>query len=695
MINADNNGAHRSISYRPDIDGLRAIAVSAVVVFHLFPGRVPGGFVGVDVFFVISGFLISSIIMREIDRGIFSYWDFYARRIRRIFPALILVLLATMAMGWWFFLPDENVLLGKEIMAGSLFFYNFLLLKDVGYFDAVYAQKPLLHLWSLGVEEQFYIVWPVLVALIWRFSNRRFGVVAGVAFASFILNIALVAHYPTATFYLPFTRFWELLVGAMLAMAALQGDVIELVFGKMVASSKHINWIRNATSVLGFTLVSGSIVVLTDGLAYPGWLAIAPTLGAALLISAGSVAWINQHILSIRPVVFVGLISYPLYLWHWPALLWSAKITRYLEPSVMTFRFSEMARLVGLENSTEIAAWLVLRGVKSFALLAAVILAIATYLLVEKWVRRPVNLQKKAWGLLSALVLILPIGTLLQITVMEQRMGGEGRSQFLKKYDMQSPESAYRQATVAAYRPECNFYGGRGDVKPVLAPSCYTASAKPVVMLWGDSHAMHLRSGLDAIQRKQMTYGKQLEVLQITSGSCHASLEQNTLKTDEARGCNLANSLALKAIAQVKPDVVIIAQALGHTATNWSQLLTEVLRLGARHVIVVGPVPQWQNTLPRLIAYNYWPKAPVRLQSHLQQEFFEVDKQLKRQIINGPMISYVSAIDFFCDQSNACLVSIGADQSVLTSYDSGHLTPEASVAFVEARLEPFILGITF
>jgi hypothetical protein len=322
------------------------------------------------------------------------------------------------------------------------------------------------------------------------------------------------------------------------------------------------------------------------------------------------------------------------------------------------------------------------------------LLATATYLIVEKWIRRPVNFQKKAWGLLVALVLILPIGTLWQITVMEHRMGGEEQSQLLKKYDMQSPESAYRRAIIAAYRPECIFYGGRGDVKSVLAASCYTASTRPVVMLWGDSHAEHLRPGLGAIQRKQMTYGKHLEILQITSASCHASLGFNPIKSDEMRGCNLANSLALKTIAQVKPDVLIIAQALGHTATNWPQLLAEVVKLGARHVIVVGPVPQWQMALPRLIAYNYWPEIPIRLKSHLQQEFFEVDKEMKRQIISGPMISYVSAIDFFCDQSNACLVSIGADRSVLTSFDSGHLTLEASAAFVEDRLEPIILKAT-
>jgi peptidoglycan/LPS O-acetylase OafA/YrhL len=203
----DRPVALTSLPYRPDIDGLRAVAVVAVVIFHFSSARLPGGFVGVDVFFVISGYLITELIMRELDNDHFSYLRFYARRIRRILPALILILLATMLLGFLILLPDEQARLAKEIIASSFFSYNFLLARETGYFDASAGTRPLLHLWSLGIEEQYYIVWPLLLVLIWRWSARR-TVIATLAVTSFLLNIGLVYRYPSATFYLPFTRFW-------------------------------------------------------------------------------------------------------------------------------------------------------------------------------------------------------------------------------------------------------------------------------------------------------------------------------------------------------------------------------------------------------------------------------------------------------------------------------------------------------
>lgn len=683
------------IAYRPDIDGLRAVAVMVVVAFHAFPERLPGGFVGVDVFFVISGFLISSIIMQSIDRGVFSYRDFYARRIRRIVPALVAVLLATLALGWLLLQPNQNVPLSKEVIAGALFFYNFLLLENVGYFEVVGTQMPILHLWSLCVEEQFYIFWPVITGLIWRLRRGRLLVIAAIALASFALNISLIARYPSAAFYLPFTRFWQLLVGGILAAVAVRGELSLSGFNTRAnikaMSPGQIRLASNACSLLGFALIGGAVFALKDGMRYPGWLALVPTIGAAFLISAGPSGWVNRHILSRPAVVFVGLISYPLYLWHWPALQWAQVITKYFDPSAFTALVIHATQFSGSENSKKIAEWVVLRGPKTVALLVSLLLAVATYLVLEKRVKTSGNLKKTTWGLFIALVVVVPIFAAVQMTVMQHKMAGDGRSQFLRKFDMTSPDSSYRRATVVAYRPECSFYGGPGDVKPALAEPCYIPRARPVVMLWGDSHAMHLRPGLDAFQVKQKDVGKPFEVLQVTSGSCHAALKLSERNTDEAKGCNLATALALKTIAEVKPDVLVIAQAIGHPSTNWSQLLVEAVRLGARHVIVVGPMPQWTDGLPQLVAYQYWPEPPARLKAHLQPWIFAVDKQLEREITNTTTVSYVSAINFFCDQTQACMVSVGSDRRALTSHDSGHLTPQASEVFVEGQLGAVIL----
>src|SRR6202171_4907166 len=203
--------------YRPAIDGLRAIAVRLVVNFHAVPEAMPGGFIGVDIFFVISGFLITGIIVRELQQQRFSLLAFYNRRIRRIFPALIVVLCAALVLGWLWMLPAAYAQLSSDVFASAAFFANIALLLQSGYFDIESARKPLLHLWSLGIEEQFYLFWPLPLMLAARMRLRIVAAVSVVGVASFVLNVALIGSNPVATFYLPFTRAWELLAGAALA----------------------------------------------------------------------------------------------------------------------------------------------------------------------------------------------------------------------------------------------------------------------------------------------------------------------------------------------------------------------------------------------------------------------------------------------------------------------------------------------
>jgi peptidoglycan/LPS O-acetylase OafA/YrhL len=206
-----------SDGYCPEIDGLRAIAVMLVVTFHAFPEAMPGGFIGVDIFFVISGFLITGIIVRELDEQRLSLLVFYNRRIRRIFPALIVVLCASLVLGWLWMLPAAYARLGTDVFAGAAFFPNIALLLQSGYFDVESGKKPLLHLWSLGIEEQFYLFWPLILMLVVRLRLRIPAAASVIGVVSFVLNVALIGSNPVATFYLPFTRAWELLAGAALA----------------------------------------------------------------------------------------------------------------------------------------------------------------------------------------------------------------------------------------------------------------------------------------------------------------------------------------------------------------------------------------------------------------------------------------------------------------------------------------------
>ena len=289
-------------AYRSDIDGLRAIAILSVIGFHAFPDWVRGGFIGVDIFFVISGFLISTIILDSLKRYSFSFVEFYSRRVKRIFPALILVLLASFACGWFALLPDEYEQLGKHIAAGGGFVANFAIWNESGYFDNAADTKPLLHLWSLGIEEQFYIIWPLLLWATWKCRFNLLLTTVLVATISFALNIGTSNSDVVAAFYAPHTRFWELLIGAHLAYLR--------VFHQSIPRAPKTGD-GNLRSFVGAALLAVAMSLITKERAFPGWWALLPTVGTALMISAGSQAWLNRAVLSNRVLVWFGLSSYP------------------------------------------------------------------------------------------------------------------------------------------------------------------------------------------------------------------------------------------------------------------------------------------------------------------------------------------------------------------------------------------------
>lgn len=333
--------------YRRDIDGLRAIAVLSVVAFHAFPLWAPGGFIGVDVFFVISGYLISGHIFAALEQGTFSFAGFYARRIRRIFPALCVVLAACLVFGWFALLTDEYLQLGKHVAAGAGFVSNLVLWQEAGYFDNTAGTKPLLHLWSLGVEEQFYIVWPLAAVALWKLRAKLLLAIVLIAAVSFALNTEYMRADPTLDFFSPFTRFWELLAGAALAQHERdKGFTYDPI-------------VSNVQSFAGAILLLIGFAYTREHMIFPGWVAILAVAGSVLLIAAGPNAFWNRIGLSAWPLVAIGLISYPLYLWHWPLL----SFTQIVESSFPT------------------------RSVRIALVVAAIVLAAATYWLVEKPLR--------------------------------------------------------------------------------------------------------------------------------------------------------------------------------------------------------------------------------------------------------------------------------------------------------------------
>ncbi len=354
--------------YRADIDGLRAIAVLSVVGFHAFPDWIFGGFIGVDIFFVISGFLISGIIFGNLEHSSFSYIEFYVRRIKRIFPALILVLVLSFAFGWYVLLPDEFQQLVKHVASGTGFISNFILWYESGYFDNSADTKPLLHLWSLAIEEQFYIFWPLLLGLVWKHKWNFLTLTVSIAVISFALNIYTVNNNPIADFYSPLSRFWELMIGGILAYLTLH-------------KPQHLPQRPNWQSAIGLLLIAVGILLINKERAFPGYWALIPGVGAFLIISAGSGAWLNRNLLGNRLIVGIGLISYPLYLWHWPLLVFS--------------------KIVVGRN---------LHVLERIAIIAVSIgLAYLTYRLLENPIRKKSTSNKPATVLLIALVCILAV----------------------------------------------------------------------------------------------------------------------------------------------------------------------------------------------------------------------------------------------------------------------------------------------
>lgn len=315
-------------TYRPDIDGLRAFAVGSVVFYHAFPHQLTGGYAGVDIFFVISGFLISSILFANLRHGTFSFADFYTRRARRIFPALITVLLPVSLFSWYIFTPDEFAMLGKQLAAGAGFVANIEYWREAGYFDTASDVKPLLHLWSLGVEEQFYIVWPVLLWGAWRVRANVLMLGVLLCAASFAINVNAIAAHPDGVFYLPVPRFWELLSGAALAYLVVVKATLDV--GSLCARRGAAKAVNNVLATVGMALLVSTVTMLDTSLAFPGWWALAPVAGATMVLGAGPHALVNRFLLGNRLMVWFGLISYPLYLWHWPLLAFNRIFSPFL-----------------------------------------------------------------------------------------------------------------------------------------------------------------------------------------------------------------------------------------------------------------------------------------------------------------------------------------------------------------------------
>lgn len=429
--------------YRPDIDGLRAIAILAVIAFHAFPARFKSGYTGVDIFFVISGFLISMIIFSSLEKDRFSFAEFYARRVKRIFPALILVMASSYVFGWIVLFADEFSQLGKHIGGGSIFISNFILWSETGYFDNASESKPLLHLWSLGIEEQFYILWPFIIWVTYKRHVGFFAVTVLVLCGSFLFNIgAVLKHQDDIAFFSPYTRFWELMVGGFLAYINIHRPML-------------INRFPNINSLVGIFLVLGALLTLRKHTEYPGYRALMPVMGAFFLISAGQNAWINRKILSNKILVSIGLISYPLYLWHW-----------------VIFSYLWILEGGALDASIAIGA-----------ILLSFLLAISTYWFIERPIKEiKMSSNQGVNTVLILFLLMIIVGTIGFFTFKQNGFSSRLANEYALDFNGTTSFESNPNLPVSS----CQEIFGM----PVISNErCFSNTKHPEYLVLGDSHA--------------------------------------------------------------------------------------------------------------------------------------------------------------------------------------------------------------
>ena len=639
-------GRAGGLAYRADVDGLRAVAVLAVVGYHAFPAAVPGGFVGVDVFFVISGYLITSLLRDELAAGgRIGLAGFYVRRIRRLFPALAVVLAACLAAGWWWLVPPDYAALGRHAAASAGFVANFAFWADADYFGPAADSLPLLHLWSLGVEEQFYLAWPLLLALAARWAAGPRWLVAAAGTLSLAACLALTPRDPAGAFFLPFTRFWELLAGAWLALHAARAVASQP--GEAPEPARPLR--ADAAAFTGLALVLLACFTFDDQAPFPGWRALLPVAGCVLLVAATPGSRWMHRLLSLRALVGIGLLSYPLYLWHWP-LLSFARIQA-------TGEVAPLLRL-GLVALAFVLAWL-------------------TWRLVELPLRRRLRARTALAVLLPAMLAVLAASVAVwALRGIESRAGEPVRAYAHYAYDWRGPSREGR----------CSLVGAPGE-PAAFPPECIDPpgpTPRPTVVLWGDSHAALLYPGL------REAAGDRLRLAQFTRSGCRPYL------ASAKPACREGNAEVMAHIRALRPEyVVLFAYWTGNDYVDADQVLRDLdAGIAAMHaagvgrVVVVGPAPRWREWLPKLLLRRHadapFLRVPRRLRGETLPEPQALDAALAGALAGREGVAYVSAMDRLCDL-RGCLVWID-DPAELTTWDYGHLGPRASRRVADAVL---------
>jgi peptidoglycan/LPS O-acetylase OafA/YrhL len=628
--------------YRPDIDGLRAVAVLSVLAFHLGWGRMAGGFVGVDVFFVISGYLISAIVFSEVATSSFSILAFYERRIRRIFPALFGMLIVFSMVASFYLLPTEFVDFAKSLLAAATSSSNFYFWKHSGYFDSP-TSSPLLHTWSLAVEEQFYILFPIFLVAVRRFFPERLRIAVVVLFfASLVTSVVMVRIDAVTAFYMPYTRAWELLLGTILSLG---------MFPRM-----HSLLMRNVATLAGIGLILYSIASYNPHTPFPGLAALPPCIGSVLIIGAGEFgSSLVGSVLSWRPLVFIGLISYSLYLWHWPVIILHEMGLSVNLHSILPLRYANQFAAVRFDMYMEIAI--------SFAL------AILSWRFVERPFRsRPLRVGRLPLFAISAAAMVAVIVF-------------SGAVIFAGGFKGRFPPASVKVASFLGNHDALSFgrVGGCFVTEPKSSAvldndQCLrTVEGKRNYLLIGDSLAGALWSGLSS------------------------SLPDDHVLLASVSNCKPFVHPVGSPDCKKEMDYIFQTYLPAHTIQalllegRWKPEnmdgLTETVEWAKQHqlpVIVFGPVPEYDAPLPRLLAYSIAWHEPDLANRHRVASRGVMDAQMQSLAAGTWHVPYISLYQAICTGED-CVEYADAAHEVPLMNDIGHLN-EFGSALVVRRL---------
>lgn len=632
--------------FRADVNGLRALAVSAVLLFHFNVPGFAGGFAGVDVFFVISGYLMTSIISRRFDDGNFSIGGFYRDRLLRIAPALVVLCGAMLAFGWFYLHWYEYRKLARHILASLGFVSNIVYFNESGYFDHSPFKRWLLHTWSLSVEFQFYVLYPLLCSLVvrWVGWRRVLPTVMAVAVLSFALSVYASHRYPSGAFYLLPTRAWELLAGA-------------IAFFVPAPTSAGRARVLGCTGLL---LIVASVMLIRERTVWPGWAALVPVFGTAMVITARMP---GTPLATNVVVQFLGRISYSVYLWHWPIVV-ALGVGGVERQPVWVIAGAAISLVLGTLSYQYVEGTLtsaIRRGLRPNR----------QSTLIEpkygpsKWA--PTVLRG---GLLAGALVLTGAWTVVLLGGVPSALrtaNADPKMSFLAKYEI-----LHKEGLAEAYWSKCDFLNWDSKYyKSAIDPSCISAVRGTGVFLWGDSHAQSLSWGL------RQLLGPSVGFSQVATSGCSPFVSNPVLTEPSPDKCRRSNKYALEQIATVRPETVVIAQARAHEKTDWQAIYDHLRSLGVKRMVLIGPLPQWYPSLPEVIVTKRWGQDNRRVAEGLNPEPADTDKALHAAGFGASGVTLVSPISKLCSAGGCLAIVPGSEE--LFAADYGHLTPTASV----------------